>query len=158
MKQSTRPSPTLHRETHDVADRLHSIAIHLLRRLRRVDSESRLSGPRLSALSVVVFGGPITLSDLAKAEQVSRPTMTRLVQALEGDGYLTRTPDPIDGRVARVAATKRGLQVMRQGRERRVRMLATLLLELPASELKAIRGAVMALESVVTGRGTVSAE
>lgn len=142
--------------THDVADRLHSVAIHLLRRLRRVDRESRLTGPRLSALSVVVFGGPITLSALARAEQVSGPTMTRLVQALEREGYLTRIPDPIDGRVARVSATKRGLQVMRQGRERRVRMLSALLRELPASELKAIRGAVMALESVVAGRRTVS--
>lgn len=158
MKASVRPAPALQRETHDVADRLHSLAIHLLRRLRRVDSESRLTGPRLSALSVVVFGGPITLSALAQAEQVSPPTMTRLVQALEREGYLTRIPDPIDRRVARVAATRRGLQVMREGRERRVKMLASLLLELPASELKAIRAAVESLEGVIAGRRTVAGE
>jgi DNA-binding MarR family transcriptional regulator len=156
MKTPARPSPALQRETHDVADRLHSIAIHLLRRLRRVDIESRLTGPRLSALSVVVFGGPITLSALAQAEQVSPPTMTRLVQALEREGYLTRIPDPIDRRVTRVAATRRGLQVMREGRERRVRMLAALLLELPAAELKAVRAAVLSLESVIAGRRTIA--
>ncbi len=98
----------------------------------------------------------MTLSDLASAEQVSRPTMTRLVQALEREGFLQRTPDPIDGRIARVAATPRGLKVMREGRERRVQMLTTLLLELPPSELKAIRQAVMALETVVAGRRAAS--
>ena len=144
------------RATHDIADRLHSLAIHLLRRLRRVDSDSRLTGPRLSALSVVVFGGPVTLSALASAEQVSRPTMTRLVQALEREGFLRRSPDPLDGRIARVTATRKGLQVMRQGRERRVKMLSTLLPELPPAELKAIRRAAIALETVVAGRRTVS--
>ena len=135
-----------------MADRLHSLAIHLLRRLRRVDVASRLTGPRLSALSVVVFGGPITLSALAAAEQVRPPTMTRLVQALQREGFLRRIPDPIDGRVTRVAATKKGIRVMQQGRERRVRMLAGLLLELPPHELKSIRQAVVALESIVAGR------
>lgn len=156
MKAASRPNPALYRETHEVADRLHSLAIHLLRRLRRVDIESRLTGPRLSALSVVVFGGPITLSALAAAEQVSRPTMTRLVQALESEGYLQRIPDPIDGRVSRVTATRKGLEVMREGREQRVKMLTTLLLELPTSELKAIRQAVASLETVVAGRATAS--
>jgi len=156
MIASSRPNPALYRERHEVADRLHSLAIHLLRRLRRVDIESRLTGPRLSALSVVVFGGPITLSALAAAEQVSRPTMTRLVQALESDGYLQRIPDPIDGRVSRVTATRKGLEVMREGREQRVKMLTTLLLELPNSDLKAIRLAVASLETVVAGRATAS--
>lgn len=134
------------------ADRLHSLAIHLLRRLRRVDSESRLSGPRLSALSVVVFGGPITLGALARAEQVQRPTMTRLVQALERDGFLKRIPDPNDGRITRVAATRKGLQVMRAGRARRVRMLTRLLLDLSAAERKTIQRALIPLEAVVAGR------
>ena len=141
-------------DTDEVADRLHSLAIHLLRRLRRVDSESRLTGPRLSALSVVVFGGPITLSDLASAEQVSRPTMTRLVQALEREGLLQRTQDKDDARIARVAATPRGLRVMREGRERRVQMLASLLQALPAAELKAVRKAIVSLEPIVAGRRT----
>jgi DNA-binding MarR family transcriptional regulator len=151
MKEPIQPA-ALDQETNDVADRLHSLAVHLLRRLRRVDSESRLTGPRLSALSVVVFGGPITLSDLASAEQVSRPTMTRLVQALEREGLLQRTQDPVDARIARVAATPRGLRVMREGRERRVQMLAALLDELPVSELKAVRRAILSLEPIVAAR------
>ena len=83
-----------------LADRLHSAAIHLLRRLRREDAASGLSGPRLSALSVIVFGGgPITLGQLALAEQVRPPTMTRLVNRLAAEGLVTREPDPADGRI-----------------------------------------------------------
>src|SRR5919199_1876113 len=80
-----------------VADRLHSAAIHLLRRLRKVDEASGLSAPRLSALSVLVFAGPRTLGELAAAEQVRPPTMTRLVRALERSGLVTREHDPDDG-------------------------------------------------------------
>ena len=64
-------------------DRLHSAAIRLLRSMRTLDTQAGLSGPKLSALSVLVFGGPATLSALADAEQVRRPTMTQLVNALE---------------------------------------------------------------------------
>src|SRR5918996_5775251 len=91
-----------------LADRWHSLAIHLLRRLRREDVKAGLTGPRLSALSVVVFGGPITLGDLAAAEQVKPPTMTRLVRALESEGLVRRENDPQDGRIVRLRATAKG--------------------------------------------------
>ena len=145
-----------HAELHDIADRLHSIAIHLLRRLRKVDEATGLSGPRLSALSVVVFAGPVTLTELAAAEQVKPPTMTRLVQALEDDGYVIRTPDPLDGRVSRIEASPKGKTVMMEGRANRVRMLAGLLAELNVSEQKALRRAVGSLEEVVAGRRTAA--
>ncbi len=144
------------RELHDVADRLHSIAIHLLRRLRKVDESSGLSGPRLSAMSVVVFGGPLTITALAAAEQVKTPTMTRLVQALEREGYLRRHSDPLDARVSRVEATPKGHKVLMDGRARRVKMLAGLLEELSPSEAKVVRESVTLLESIVAGRRTVA--
>lgn len=146
----------LPREQHDLADRLHSLAIHLLRRLRRVDAATGLSGPRLSALSVVVFGGPVTLTELARAEQVRPPTMTRLVQALEREGYVRRSPDPRDGRVVRIVATRKGVRVMHEGRTRRVTMLANLLADLPAADVAIVRSAVDALEPVVAGRPPAS--
>src|SRR3954464_11071797 len=89
----------------EIANRLHSAAIHLLRRARRVDAESHLPAPQLSALSVIVYGGPITLGDLAAAEQVRPPTMTRLVVALEAAGLATRETDANDRRVVRISAT-----------------------------------------------------
>src|SRR5688500_19372996 len=85
----------------DLADRWHSLAIHLLRRLRREEVKAGLTGPRLSALSVIVFGGPITLVELAAAEQVRPPTMSRLVRALASEGLVRRERDPADGRLVR---------------------------------------------------------
>src|SRR4029453_19459180 len=98
------------------ADRLHSAAIPLLRRLRREDSKSGLSAPRLSALSVIVFGGPLTLGELANAEQVRPPTMTRLVSALEDAGLVARVADPEDKRLTRIRATAKGRALLFPGR------------------------------------------
>lgn len=106
-----------------IADRLHSAAIHVLRRLRRADTAAGLSAPRLSALSVVVFAGPLTLGQLAAAEQVRPPTMTHLVRALESDQLVIREPDQHDGRVVRIRATPKGRTLMARGRARRVEAL-----------------------------------
>lgn len=103
-----------------LADRLHSAAIHLLRRVRRDDPESGLSSSRLSALSVVVFAGPLTLGELARAEQVSSPTITGLVAGLEGAGLVKRERDPDDRRIYRVRATAAGRRLLSSARQRRV--------------------------------------
>jgi DNA-binding MarR family transcriptional regulator len=107
-----------------VADRLHSAAIHLLRRLRVEDKVMGLSAPRASALSVLVFRGPITMSALAEAEQVRPPTITRLVAGLERRGLVRRASDARDGRVQLVEATAAGRQLLNKGRARRVARLA----------------------------------
>ncbi|TDI13435.1 MAG: MarR family transcriptional regulator [Acidobacteria bacterium] len=131
-----RPDPKL------VAQRLHSAAIHLLRRLRVEDQASGLTAPRLSALSVVVFGGPIRMGDLATAEQVRPPTISRLVKEMERDGLVRRVPDPGDERVQQVQATAKGRRVLEEGRRRRVHRLAADLADLPPRELRALaRGA-----------------
>src|ERR1039458_5569233 len=88
-----------------MAESLHSAAIHLLRKLRRADSASGLNAPRLSALSVIVFGGPLTLGQLAAAEQVRPPTMTRIVQALEAKGLVKKVANPEDRRTIHLSAT-----------------------------------------------------
>src|SRR5881628_2091262 len=108
----------------DLADRLHSAAIHLLRRLRREDDASGLPAPQLSALSVIVFGGPITLGALAAAEQVRPPTITKLVATLEEAGLVERDTDESDRRIVRVRATTKGTRLLQEGRRRRVASLA----------------------------------
>src|SRR5688500_18882314 len=133
-----------------VADRLHSAAIHLLRRLRREDSRTGLSAPRLSALSVIVFGGPITLGELAAAEQVRPPTMTRLVRALEREQLVRREKDPTDGRIVRLRATAKGESLLHEGRARRVRRLAEPLDEITPAERATLRDAAEILSRVVT--------
>ena len=135
--------------TAELADRLHSSAIHLLRRLRREDDASGLPAPQLSALSVIVFGGPVTLGQLATAAQVRPPTITRLVGILEEEGLVERETDPDDGRIVRVKATARGTRLLHEGRQRRVASLAASLGELPAKERAALARALPILEKVV---------
>src|SRR5207237_9131018 len=105
----------------EAADRFHSAAIHALRHVRREDPATGLGAARLSALSVLVFGGPRTLGELAAAEQVRPPTMTSIVRALESGGYVRRESAPNDGRVARASATRKGGEVVRAGGRRGVR-------------------------------------
>lgn len=132
-----------------LADQLHSAAIHLLRHLRREDDASGLSAPRLSALSVVVFGGPVTLGQLARAEQVKPPTMTRIVTGLEKDGLVRRKGDERDRRLTRIHATPKGQKVLLAGRARRVELLAAAVKRLGGTELAELaRGAQLLRELI----------
>jgi DNA-binding MarR family transcriptional regulator len=133
----------------EVADRLHSAAIHLLRRIRKVDEASGLSAARLSALSVLVFGGATTVGGLARAEQVSAPTMSRLVSALERDGFVVREADEGDARAVRVRATAKGTRVLQEGRRRRVAELDELLDGLSDEQLRTLGSAAEIMERVL---------
>lgn len=125
-----------------MADRLHSAALHLLRRLRLEDDVLGVSPPRLSALSVVVYAGPLAIGALAAAEGVAAPTMTRLVDGLEHDGFVRRRRDPADARGVLVEATPAGKRILTRGRAQRVQTLAAGLAALSDDELAAIgRGA-----------------
>jgi len=134
--------PTPRRSRNEqVADRLHSAAIHLLRSLRKVDEATGLTAPRLSALSVIVFGGPKTLGQLAALEQVRPPTMTRLVTALEEGGYVTRRADSSDARLTMIHATRRGEAIMALGRSKRVTNLTARLASMTTDEVKELERA-----------------
>lgn len=130
----------------DTAETLHSVAIHLLRRLRTVDADMGLSAPRASALSVLVFGGPCSLAQLASKEQVTSPSMIRIVAALEQAGLVTREPDVDDLRSIRISATAQGRKLLRQGRARRIARLSELLETLTSDERQALATATTALK------------
>ncbi len=133
----------------EAADRFHSAAIHALRRVRREDPATGLSAARLSALSVLVYGGPRTLGELAAAEQVRPATMTRIAHSLVEEGYAQREADPADGRVVRLRATPKGRRVMQKGRERRVTNLARLLGRLSPEEVGQVREAAELVEKAL---------
>jgi len=135
-----------------LADRLHSAAIHLLRRLRVEDAAAGLTAPRLSALSVIVFRGPLTLSQLAAAEQVRPPTITRLVQELERARLVVRLPDPADRRITRVRATARGRRLLQAGRSRRVERLARDLARISQADRALLERAAQLLEEMLADR------
>jgi DNA-binding MarR family transcriptional regulator len=142
------PARSARGSSEEIADRLHSAAIHLLRRLRREDDASGLPAPQLSALSVIVFGGPLTLGALATAEQVRPPTITKVVAALEADGLVVREPQTDDKRIVRVRATAKGTRLLQEGRRRRVAALVRDLNALSDTELAALRNAVDLIERV----------
>jgi len=135
-----------------VADRLHSAAIHLLRRLRVEDEALGISAPRLSALSVLVFAGPKRIGELARIEEVEPPTMTRLVDGLVRDGLAVRETDPDDARAVRVRATATGGRTLRRGRARRVETLRASLAGLSPAELAALGEGVEVLERILRDR------
>jgi DNA-binding MarR family transcriptional regulator len=135
-------------KTFETADRLHSAAIHLLRRLRVRDRESGVGPAQLSALSVLVFGGPRSLGELAEAEQVRPPTMSRIVAGLEREGLVRRHATD-DGRRVRLEASAKGTKILQQGRKRRVESLAKALSSLSEEEQQQLGELVELLQQVI---------
>jgi DNA-binding MarR family transcriptional regulator len=136
-----------------VADRLHSAAIHLLRRVRKQDVATGEGPARLSALSVLVFGGPKTLKELAAAEQVKPPTMSRIVAGLKRNHLVTIAEDSADARRMRITATPKGTRLLQKGREMRIAYLASQLDRLTSAELSQLGGAVEILSRMLQNWG-----
>jgi DNA-binding MarR family transcriptional regulator len=129
------------RESLQLADRLHSSAIHLLRRVRKQDASSGEGPARLSALSVLVFGGPKTLGELAAAEQVKPPTMSRIVAALARSRLVEITADSADARRMYIRTSAKGARLLQAARERRIALLADQLRQLPAEDFTKLQQA-----------------
>jgi DNA-binding MarR family transcriptional regulator len=147
-----RPTPQDHTQMEEIADRLHSTAIHLLRLVRAQDAATGVAPARLSALSVIVFDGPISLNDLARAEQVRPPTMSRIVDALEAAGLIRRKANPQDRRAVLIETTEKGSQILQRGRTRRIQFLARQLAHLKAEELKTLERAIDSLQAALQGK------
>jgi DNA-binding MarR family transcriptional regulator len=130
---------------HALAEVLHRAAIGLLRGIKTADQETGLSPPRLSALSVLVFGGSQSLASLARAEGVKPPTMSKLVAELEREGLVEKSADPKDGRGLVIVATARGRKIMLRGRDRRLALLQERLGCLNAKEIARLAAAAPAL-------------
>jgi len=136
-----------------IADRLHSAAIHMLRHVRKQDIATGEGPARLSALSVLVFGGPKTLKELATAEQVKAPTMSRIVAGLKRSRLVEITGDLADARRKRIAATLKGKRLLQTGRERRIADLAGQLECLAPGELSHLGEAVEILARLLKNWG-----
>lgn len=136
-------------EAREAADRMHSAAIHLLRRVAREDQKAGTSPARLSALSVLVFAGPRTISELASMERVKVPTMSRLVSAMEAEGLVRRAVNGADGRSVVLHATAKGRRVLERARELRLSLLEDLLSRASDSELSTVRAAAAIVDRLV---------
>jgi len=138
----------LNAEVVDLADRLHSTAIHLLRQVRVEDRASGIGPAQLSALSILVFGGSKSLKQLAAIEQVKPPTMVRIVQGLVEQRLAATRADKEDGRKLQISATARGRALMQRARLRRVESLARTLGEKSVAERAEIAGAIAILRDL----------
>lgn len=125
----------------DIANQLHTIAIHLLRRAGRHDRRLGLTPERLSLLSVLVYGGPQTVTSLAAIEGITPTAVSRSLNTLEDLGLAVRMRDRGDRRVATVSATPAGEELMQRGRELRLRELMALVQGLSDKELRAVERA-----------------
>ena len=133
----------------EVADRLHSAAIHFLRYARKQDVLSRLGPARLSALSVLVFAGPMTLGQLARLEQVKAPTMSRIVAGLKQSGLARIEKDAKDARRIRVSVTPKGARLLEQARQRRIQIVAKTLAPLSAGQLAMLHRAALLIDQTL---------
>lgn len=133
----------------ELADRLHSAAIHLLRHVSTVDARSGISAARLSALSVIVYGGPLTMTALAKAERVTPATITSTVAGLEDADLVRRERRASDARHVLVEATEAGRQLLTEARRRRLAELEAMLAGLVADDRVALEHGVDALEHML---------
>jgi DNA-binding MarR family transcriptional regulator len=115
--------------------------------VREVDDEAMgLSPARASALSVLVFGGPRSLTALAQAERVTPATMSRLVRALEAEGLVRRERDAADGRAVLLEATATGRRILERGRTSRLDLLEAMLAEATGAEVEAVHTAAEVVE------------
>jgi len=136
----------------DAVERFHHLAIVLLRSLRQVDEAHGLAGPRASALSVLVFRGPQSLGELAAAEGVKPPTMSRLVKAMQEEGLVEAEVASHDQRAIRIAASAKGRRLMLRGREKRLAAIRELLRDASAEERKALETVVELLTRALRKR------
>lgn len=139
------------KEIRETASTLNSGAIHLTRALGRLDRASGVSRARMSALSMLVFGGPRTLGELARADDVAGPTMTRIVDGLVAAGLAERRPHPRDSRAVHITATRHGVGLMRAARRRRITALARVLRDLPESDRVLLLKAAPLLDRLASG-------
>ena len=138
----------------EVGRSLHTNAIHLLRHVRTEDSAMGIGPAQASALSVVVFGGPLSLNKLAEAEQVSPPTMSRVVEALVKEGLVRRETNRDDRRSIIISPTDRGTKLLHEGRNRREKRLIKLLSRLDADEIRCLGKASRILSKILVAENS----
>ena len=119
----------------EVASKLRVALMRMVRRLKReIDGEHSVAA--IAALGSLNSRGPLTLSEWAEAEGVSRPSMTVLAGNLLNQNLIAKEPDPSDGRVVRVHITHVGARVLERSRTRRNAYLARRLAALDSDELR----------------------
>lgn len=133
----------------DDLTRLRFVLLRLGRRMRHDSGPEGITPTQLSALSVIGRSGSITIGDLAAIESVQPPTMSRIVAALEIDGWVERIADPTDRRVSLVRSTSKGIEELDRVRAERNAFLSDRLARLSPEELESVLLALPSLEQLL---------
>jgi DNA-binding MarR family transcriptional regulator len=134
-----------------LASSLRLAVMRLARRMRSERSDSSLTLSQLAALATLDRRGPLTPRELAAAERVSPPSMTRIASSLEAAGLVTRTDHPSDGRQVLLAVAPAGAALLREDRRRRDAWLAQRLRDLSPADRDVLRQAVLVLDRLAGG-------
>jgi DNA-binding MarR family transcriptional regulator len=134
----------------ELATRFRFALFPLVRQLRQHNVD--LTPSQASALASIARRGPLTVGELAKAERVSSPMITKIAKGLEEEGLVTRTADATDKRVTQLAITRDGERRLERSRSRKNAWLAQQLKNLSTDELEAIESVIPVLERI-TARG-----
>lgn len=132
----------------ELASRLRLAITRMARRLRQ-QGDPALSPSLVAALSTIERLGPLTPSELAEAERVQRPTVTRIAARLAEAGLIERSADQRDARVARLAVTAEGRRVLKALRTRKTAYLARRLERLDPEDRAALERAAEVLERLL---------
>jgi DNA-binding MarR family transcriptional regulator len=141
--------PQVKKTDQQLADAMVMAAIRLTRTLRMLNRGAEYSGPQISALAVVAHAGRITARDLARLEEVTPATISRLLATLEDAGLVERAQDERDGRVQWISATAEGRRVIEQGHARRLAPLARTIAALPRHEREQMAAAVAITQRMI---------
>ncbi|MFI0434045.1 MAG: MarR family winged helix-turn-helix transcriptional regulator [Candidatus Nanopelagicales bacterium] len=132
----------------ELAADLHIAVMRLARRLR-AERRADIGSTQLGTLASVVRAGPVPMSELAAAEGVRGPSMTRTVACLEAEGLVSRAVDPDDGRRVLVVATDEGEAFIADVRRARRAWLADRLARVPEADRELLGRAAVLLSELV---------
>jgi len=130
----------------ELASALRLCVMRLARRMRAERADTSLTLSQLAALATLERSGPLTPRELAAAERVQPPSMTRLVASLEAEGLVTRSAHPSDGRQVLLAVSRSGATLLREDRRRREAWLARQLAALDPEERAVLHRAAVVLD------------
>jgi DNA-binding MarR family transcriptional regulator len=119
-------------------EQLYVALVHAGRRVRALDHDLGLSPARFSLLATLRYQGPQNVSRLAQLEDVSQPTVTKLINALERDGLVERRPDPADGRACAVHLSPTGRALVRRARSRKIAYVDSVIVGVDVGAVNAV--------------------
>lgn len=125
------------------------LAVGRLHRRIRIDGRESVPPLQLSALVTIEQHGPLRLSELARREAVTAPTMSRVLTALDERGFVVRTPDPQDARGVLITLSDEGAARLAEVRSHRTALVARRLARLDADQRATLSAALPALEALL---------